>query len=136
MFIYEAVIFLHHTDAAGRLFFANQFYLMHEAKEKFLEHVGLPIGVLLEDPRYTFPLVHAEADFKVMLRAGDRVRIGVKVEKIGNTSVIFGFTLTREDGTPAGSGRTVNVCVEKSSGQKATLPQGWRRALEAVDVIH
>jgi len=83
MFTHHTYIYLHYTDAAGRLFFANQFYFIHEAKEHFLASLGLGIKDLLEHPSATFPIVHAEADYKAVLEAGDEIDIGVRIEKIG-----------------------------------------------------
>jgi 1,4-dihydroxy-2-naphthoyl-CoA hydrolase len=130
MFTYETRIFLHHTDAAGRLFFANQFFLMHEAKELFLEKIGLPMKDLLAHPEATFPLVHTESDFKSVLVADDRIRITVEVEKIGETSVAVRFMIYKADGTLAGTGKSVNVAVSKKTGKKMSLPAEWRAAYE------
>jgi 1,4-dihydroxy-2-naphthoyl-CoA hydrolase len=130
MFTYNTRIFLHHTDAAGRLFYANQFFLMHEAKELFLEKIGLPMKELLDHPEATFPLVHAEADYKAMLVADDRIRITVEVEKLGETSATTLFTIFKEDGTLAGTGKTVNVAVSKKTGNKMPIPPKWRAAYE------
>ncbi len=120
---------MHHTDAAGRLFFANQFYLTHEAKEHFLESLGLAADAMLNDPDVAFPLVHAEADYKVVLKTGDKLDIAVSVEKIGETSVVFAFTLLK-DGVVAGTARTVNVAVDKKTQQKVPLPAYWRIKFE------
>ena len=130
MFTYNTRIFLHHTDAAGRLFYANQFFLMHEAKELSLEKIGLPMKELLDHPEATFPLVHAEADYKAVLVADDRIRITVEIEKLSESSATTLFTIFKEDGTLAGTGKTVNVAVSKKSGKKIPLPQEWRTAFE------
>ncbi len=126
MFTHHARIYLHHTDAAGRLFFANQFYLIHEAKEHFLESLGLDMAEWMDHPTLTFPLVHAEADYTAMLKAGDALDIAVRIAKIGETSVVFAFTLTRE-GRPVGTASTVNVTVNKKTGVKTPIPEEWRR---------
>lgn len=125
MFEYRSRIYLHHTDAAGRLFFANQFYLIHEAKEEFFRSLGLDIASILSDPRYTFPLVHAESDYKALLQTGDEVVIQVRIEKIGETSVTFAFNIYKTDGTLAGTSRTVNVAVDRKTSLKTPLPQAW-----------
>ncbi|MFH0754021.1 MAG: thioesterase family protein [Candidatus Omnitrophota bacterium] len=129
MFIHHARIYLHHTDAAGRLFFANQFYLTHEAKEHFLEHLGFDIDAMFSDPRVTFPLVHAEADYKALLKTGDKIDISVEVEKLGETSVVVVFTLLK-DGAVVGTARTVNVAVDKKTQLKVPLPLEWRSRFE------
>jgi 1,4-dihydroxy-2-naphthoyl-CoA hydrolase len=133
MYTHHTRIYFHHTDAAGRLFFANQFYLIHEAKEHFLESIGLSVNELVEHSQFTFPVVHAEADYKAVLKAGDAVDITVAVEKVGETSVTCVFTLMK-DNALAGSARTVNVCVDKITGKKASLPEIWRQKFACKDM--
>jgi 1,4-dihydroxy-2-naphthoyl-CoA hydrolase len=129
MFTHHTRIYLHHTDAAGRLFFANQFYLIYEAKEMFFETLGLSVEAMLNDPQLTFPLVHAESDFKGMLITGDEVDITVKVEKIGNTSVTFAYTIMKKD-VLVGTAKTVSVVVDKRTQQKQPVPAHWRAKLQ------
>ena len=131
MFTHHTRIYLHHTDAAGRLFFANQFYLIHEAKELFLASLGLEIKDLLEHPAVTFPLVHAESDYKAVLVTGDEVDISVAIEKIGETSVVFQFTILK-DGALAGTAKTVSVAVDKRTNKKVPIPPEWRKKFETV----
>lgn len=130
MFEYKTQIFIHHTDAAGRLFFANQFYLIHEAKERFLESLGLSIRHILDDPRFTFPLVHAESDYKALLQAGDRITIRAGIERIGETSVTFIFSIFKADGSLAGTSRTVSVAVDRKTQAKTRIPAEWRVKFE------
>ena len=129
MFTHHTHIYLHYTDAAGRLFFANQFYFIHEAKEHFLASLGLGIKGLLDHPTATFPIVHAEADYKAVLEAGDEIDISVGIEKIGETSVVFQFTIFKA-GAVAGTAKTVSVAVDKILNKKISLPLEWRRKLE------
>jgi len=129
MFVHHTRIYLHHTDAAGRLFFANQFFLIHEAKEHFLESIGVPISAILEHPTATFPIVHAEADFKKVLGTGDEIEIAVTIEKVGETSVVFGFVITK-DGALAGTARTVSVTVDKRTNLKIPIPPDMREKFE------
>lgn len=122
MFEYHTTIKMHETDAAGVLFFANQFKLVHDAYEAFLESKGITIKDLLANTTFLLPIVHAETDFKAPLRVGDRVVVRLKVKKTGNSS----FTLAHEiykDGTElSGAGETVHVCIDKHTGAKIPLP--------------
>lgn len=128
MFIYKTRIFLHHTDAAGRLFFANQFYLIYEAKEMFLKSLGLCVEEMLNHEKYTFPLVHAESDYKTPLKTGDEISIHVGVENIGETSVGFIYEIFTK-GKRAGIAHTVSVVVDKTTGKKTPIPRVWREKL-------
>lgn len=129
MFVYSTQISLHHTDAFGRLFFARQFDLVYEAKEKLFEQIGLSVPYMLAHKELDFPLVHAESDYKAVLFPGDKITIDVNVEKIGETSVIFSYLIKKADGTIAGTAQTVNVCVNKQTNQKARVPDMWRDKL-------
>jgi 1,4-dihydroxy-2-naphthoyl-CoA hydrolase len=131
MFKHHTHIYLHYTDAAGRLFFANQFYFIHEAKEHFLASLGLPIKDLLEHPDVTFPIVHAEADYKAVLIAGDEIDIAVGIEKLGETSVVFKFSIFKGKEL-VGTAKTVSVSVSKATNTKAPLPVVWRKKFETV----
>lgn len=129
MFTHHTRIYLHHTDAAGRLFFAEQFFLIHEAKEHFLVSMGLGIDQLIGHPQVTFPIVHAESDYKAVLVAGDKVDISVRIEKVGQTSVIFRFELFKA-GVLVGTAKTVSVTVDKVTNKKVPIPLEWRRKFE------
>ncbi|MBF0485176.1 MAG: acyl-CoA thioesterase [Candidatus Omnitrophica bacterium] len=130
MFTHRVRIYIHHTDCAGRLFFGSKFFLVHEAKEHFLESLGVSVSEILNHPEVTFPLIHAEADYKAVLVVGDMVDIDVSIEKIGETSVVFLFALKRPDGRIVGSAKTVSVAVNKKTNQKTALPKEWRKKFE------
>jgi len=129
MFRYPIIIKLHETDAAGLLFFSQQFKLMHDAYESLLERIGFGFAVLIRDKDYFLPIVHAEADFKYPLFVGDRVNIDVSVANIGDTSFTFAYKLTLEDETLVGSGKTVHVTMDKKTQTKISLPSDLRRAV-------
>ncbi|NLE64390.1 MAG: acyl-CoA thioesterase [Elusimicrobia bacterium] len=130
MFSCPARISLHHTDATGRIFFGALFYLVHETKEKVFEKIGMPIGQILDDPDLTFPLVHAEADFKSPLHNGEKIMVEVALENIGDTSVVISYAFRKTDGTLAAMAKTVHVSVSKKTGQKTPLPDIWRKKIE------
>ena len=83
MFIHQTTIRLHHTDAAGLLFFADQFKLAHDAYESFMESIGYPFAPLLRTSQYLLPIVHAEADYGAALSTGDKITIQVTAERVG-----------------------------------------------------
>jgi len=130
MFTYQTTIKLHETDAAGLLFFSNQFKLMHDAYEALLESWGFGFAVLLLKKDYFLPIVHAESDFKSPLFVGDRITIEVKIAKIGNSSFTFSYTLYDQNKKIVGTGKTVHVTVDKKSRTKISLPSDIRATLK------
>lgn len=130
MFTYQTRIKMHHTDAAGRLFFGHQFAIAHEAYESFLEHIGLSFADILKTRPYFLPIIHAEADYKQQLFVGDLITIQLKVTNIGQTSFSVGYELTNAKGLSVGTVSTVHVSIDNQSQTKIPLPQELREKLE------
>ena len=131
MYTYKTVVKLHDTDAAGLIFFSNQFKMVHEAYETLLESIGLGFATLIRKKDYFLPIVHAEADYKRPLFVGDRLVISVAVEHIGKTSFTFTYTLKR-DSELVGTAKTVHVTVDKKTKKKIPLPREMRKAVELI----
>ncbi len=130
MFTYHTSIRLHDTDAAGVIYFANQFRIAHEAFETYMESMQFNIGKLLRTADYLIPIVHAESEYKLPLAVGDKVIVHLSSEHIGNTSFGLLYRLIKEDGTEAGTVRIVHVVIDKGSGQKKPIPNQIRKIIE------
>ncbi len=130
MFIYQTKVKLHDTDAAGVLFFANQFKMVHDAYEAMLESIGYGFDEIIRNKDYFFPIVRAEGDYRSPLRVGDPIEIQVKIEKLGQTSIIFSYTLLNPKQQVVGTARTVHVGVNKKTYQKIPIPPDLRAKLE------
>ena len=128
--IFKTQIRLHDTDAAGLLFFARQFNIIHDAYEQLLEKMGLSFAVLLKQRDYFLPIVHAESDFKAPLFAGDRIEVHVSLDNIGNTSFTLRYALINAAKTIVGTAKTVHVTISQDTGKKIDLPMELRQALE------
>ncbi|MCP5047565.1 MAG: acyl-CoA thioesterase [bacterium] len=121
MFEYKTTIKLHETDAAGLLFFANQFRLVHDAYEAFMESRDMGLGKLLTSKPFLLPIVHAETDYKAPLRVGDVIMITIRVKRKGTSSFTLAHELHKND-TLAGSGETVHACLDTKTGKPIPLP--------------
>ena len=129
MFIYKTEVRLHDTDAAGRIFFANQFVIVHDAYEQLLVKFGFSFPSMLKGGRYFLPIVHAESDYKAHLTVGDKISIAVKVGHIGHTSFTFEYIIRRCQ-TVVGTAKTVHVTISTRTDKKTPLPAPLRRSLE------
>ena len=132
MFRYETKIRLYDTDAAGILFFANQFRLVEEAYEAFLEDNGILIKDFLNKSDFLVPIVHADSDFLSPLRPGDRISIEIDLIRLGKTSFTLGHTITKEKDTLCGKGSTVHVCVSSKDFTRITVPDNIKKILESI----
>lgn len=130
MFIYKTQIRLHDTDAAGILFFANQFKIIHDAYELLLEKFGFSFPQMLKGDKYFLPIVHAESTYKKRLSVGDKIVVSIKVEHIGTTSFSFVYEIHNEKKEVVGTAKTVHVTIDAQSTKKTPLPPKIRRALE------
>ncbi len=123
MFKYQTTIKLHETDAAGLLFFSQQFKLIHDAYEELLESRGIGFPTMLKKRKYFLPIVHAESDYTKPLFVGDRLTIEVTVGPIGRTSFSFLYHLLKNKNTLVGTAKTVHVTILKKTGKKIPLPK-------------
>jgi acyl-CoA thioesterase FadM len=128
-FTCEQTVRLYDTDAAGFLFYGSQFRIAHAALEEFLDHVGLPIGAVLRERAQLFPVVHAEADYRAPLTAGDRLTVRVGVRALGERSFTIAYRFLFPDGREAGSALTVNSALDTATGASRPLPEAVRAAL-------
>lgn len=120
---------LGHTDAAGRLYFARQFDLVHEAYEDWLAHEGIPIRSLVEDASGGLPIVQAECAYTGQLFVGDAVTIALSVRTCSARSFTLGYVLHRGE-TQVGTASTVHVAVDARSGRSRALPDALAQILK------
>ncbi len=121
---------LHDTDAAGILFFANQFRIVHDVYETFLGRIGYPFQKRFTSNDFYIPIVHADGDFRSPLTVGDTVEISLDVASVGDTSFTLEYRLTGLDGEIVGTARTVHVTIDPGTGQKIDIPDPLRNKLE------
>ncbi len=121
---------LHDTDAAGILFFANQFKIVHDLYQRFLDEIGFPLQERFASGDFSLPIVHAEADFYAPLTVGDTVEVSLGVAAIDKTSFTLEYQIIDLDGKEVGSAKTTHVTVNPKTRGKITLPKSFRTALE------
>ncbi len=121
---------LHDTDAAGILFFANQFKFVHDLYQKFLDEIGFPLQERFAARDFSLPIVHAEADFYAPLTVGDTVEVSLEVATIGGASFTLEYQIVDLDGKEVGSAKTIHVTVDPKTRGKIELPKSFRAALE------
>jgi 1,4-dihydroxy-2-naphthoyl-CoA hydrolase len=129
MFTFKTKIRLHDTDAAGIIFFANQFKIIHDAYEEFLEKIDLSMKTILKKTGYFQPIVHAESTYKAPIYIGDKIVVSVKIGHVGKTSFSLEYTLKRGKNL-VGTAKTVHVTIDQKTSKKIPLPTALRRALE------
>ena len=125
----RARIRLHDTDAAGRLYFAHQFRIAHDAYEAMLDRAGVGLAAMLAKGRVALPIVHAAADYKRPLAVGQDVDVDIRLHRVGRSSFTLVYRLVCE-GATVGHVTTVHVAVNPATGRKVILPPRLRAALQ------
>lgn len=120
---------LHDTDAAGRLYFARQFNIAHDAYEAMLDRAGFGLAALLARGRLALPIVHAAADYKRPLKVGQDVVVEIRLHRLGRSSFTLVYRLG-SDGATVGHVTTVHVAVNPATGRKIMVPPRLRTALQ------
>lgn len=120
---------LHDTDAAGILFFANQFKIIHDVYEDFLARNGFAFRDRIERLDFFIPIVHAETDYRHPLTVGDTVEVALSIKQVGDSSFTLAYVLTFFDGTVVGNAETVHVTIDATTRAKISLPEQLRRKL-------
>lgn len=128
LFQYTTQIRLHHTDAAGRVYFNQVFTLAHECYEQFLDEV-YPLDALLATGDVFLPIVHAEADYYQPLKVAQPIVITMNLDKLGHSSFHLRFEITSDQDTPAAIVKTSHVCVDRETQRPIPVPEALRQAL-------
>lgn len=132
MHVFERRIRLQHTDGAGVVFFARYFELAHEAYEEMLDAIGQSFPPDLGREPILYPIVHAESDYRAMLRLGDTLRIEVEVAEVKSRSFALTYRFVNPAGEEAAALKTVHVAVDKTTGRSTRLPDALADALRAL----
>jgi acyl-CoA thioester hydrolase len=121
------------TDAAGIAHFASFLCYMEQAEHHFLRSVGLTVSQDLGDGWHlSWPRVHVECDYQGSAKFEDVLQIAVKVLRLGEKSITYGFGFSRND-APIATGKVVAVCCRVKAGsplQPTTIPPSFSVQLE------
>jgi 1,4-dihydroxy-2-naphthoyl-CoA hydrolase len=134
-FIYESRVRFQDVDAAGIVFFARLFDLMHDAYVAFLAHHGIALDEVIRSGSYAVPLSHADANFLRPLRFGDQVATGPVRAKWEGSRITIGHRISLlGSGQVVALGRTAHVFVDSATFQKIAPPPSFRRAFGSMEV--
>ena len=110
------------TDAGGRIHFTAAFRWAEAAETALLRSLGLL------DDWADYPRRSVEVEYLAVLRFEDEFELELSAERVGTTSVTYGWEI-RRDGGVCIRGRHTAVHVDRE-GRPAPLTARARRALE------
>jgi len=118
------------VDYAGIVYYPNFFDYFQRAEEEFMERLGFPYRRLLGEMGVGFPIVGVEASFKRPVRYGDTIEIVLKVARLGNSSVTFGFQVFKGEEFCAEATIT-HVTIDLARFAAIRIPEELRAAFQA-----
>jgi acyl-CoA thioester hydrolase len=117
------------TDANGHAFFANYLVFADEVLGEYWGELGLDVSDVVGQNFLTFT-VNANIDFLGESLAGDTLEVEVKSERIGNSSVVIGFSLRNlRTEEPTARGSFTYVFVDKQTRKSCPIPAHFRATL-------
>ena len=119
---------MYDTDAAGILYFGNQFRFAHDTFEAMMDVEGWNFQRLFEVEPFIFVIVHAESDYLGSLHVGDEIEVVATVTHIGNSSFTLSYHIYKAK-VLVGKAQTVHVCLDKITRSKQPIPASFRPVL-------
>ena len=127
-FASEIRVRLPETDVLGVVYHGCFFTYFDVARMDYLRNLGL-----LEEFRTGESLnliVHTSADFRSPARFDDVIRVHVRVLKIGESSVTFGFRVDlKSDGRLVAEGDSVHSFIDSKTWRPHRVPEHFRRTV-------
>ena len=117
-------------DALAHVNNAVYFTYLEQGRVHYLRHLGL-----VPDDPMAIGVIMAEANCRYLspLRLSERVTVHIRVSEIKNSSFVFEYRISGEDGRLAATARTVQVCYDYQASRPIRMPRAWREAIIAYE---
>lgn len=117
-------------DIGGVLYHANYFHLYEQAREAFLEHVGVPYSQLVKEQKH-FAVVESHMDFKQAINYGDVIELSLWADDIKKASITFHYQLHRgEELVHQGWTKHAFISVKSGKLEVKSIPQKLLKEFE------
>ncbi|WP_434701434.1 acyl-CoA thioesterase [Pseudomonas sp. D1-36] len=118
----------HDNDVYGHVNNVTYYSFFDTAVNTYLIEAG---GLDIHDGEVVGFVVSSACDYFASIAFPDRIEIGLRVAKLGNSSVQYELAVFKENEQEAcAAGRFVHVFVDRMSNQPVPIPGRLREALE------
>ena len=99
-------------------------------------HFLIEAGCLkIKNNPIVFYVVHTSCNFITSLSYPEEIEAGLRVEKLGNSSVRYGIAIFRKgESSAVAHGHFVHVFVNRDEQKSAPIPDNLRLALEKIKI--
>ena len=120
-----------HCDPAGIVFYPQYLIMLNGVLEDwFTEGLGIAYDNLLGVRRIGTPTLRLECDFKAVSKMGDIVKLGLNVERLGNSSMTLNY-VCQCDNEVRFLAHQVLVFTDLETHRSIPIPDDVRKAIEA-----
>ncbi len=120
------------NDIYGHINNVTYYAYFDSAANRYLIEEG---GLDITDGSIVGYVVNSGCQYHAPLSYPDALEAGVRVERLGNSSVQYGIAIFREgDEQAAAHGHFVHVFVDRAADRSVPIPEGLRSALAAIAV--
>src|SRR4030066_1131521 len=121
-------------DPQGHVNNACYLTYMEQARIAYIQTLGLwPGGTFLD---IGIILAEAQVVFNSPILYGQKVRVGVRVSRLGNKSLTMDYLLEdAENGKRLASGPSVLGTYNYRDARSLPIPEDWRKAIESFEAL-
>jgi 4-hydroxybenzoyl-CoA thioesterase len=116
-------------DPAGIVFYPQYFVMFNGLVEDWVDALGVGYRHLIVEQRIGLPTVRLEADFRAVSRMGDRVTLGLAVERLGTRSLTLALRCFDAEEQIRMQMRQVLVTTSLETHRALEIPAGLRSAI-------
>jgi 4-hydroxybenzoyl-CoA thioesterase len=128
----ERLIRFSDCDPAGIVFYPQYFVMFNGLVEDWVnEDLGVGYHRLIAEQRVGLPTVRLEADFRAVSRLGDRVILGLSVERLGTRSLTLDLHCFDHQDETRMRMRQVIVTTSLDTHRAIEIPAALREAIRA-----
>lgn len=114
----EKTVYFENTDAAGVIYFADLFRIIHQVYEEWLSSQEVIIGYM--EKGYSIPVFKAESQIIDQIKLWDKLTIEMFISEISQTSFVTEYNVLKNE-TLVAKCKLVHVLVDKAVNKKAQL---------------
>lgn len=135
-FEYVLTARFHEVDRVGIVFFARAYEYAHVCFEELLCAAFGEVSTLFEHLGFGMPLVHTEASYRRPIRHGDRLAVRATVDRLGERSVVFAYTITgADDADLRCTVRLKHAFVDLPGFEPRGVPEAFVDGMKRLDLL-
>jgi acyl-CoA thioester hydrolase len=122
------------NDIYGHVNNVTYYSYFDTAANRYLIEEG---GLDISDGTIVGYVVNSGCEYHAPITYPESVEAGVRVDRLGNSSVQYGIAIFREgEEAAAAHGHFVHVFVEREKNRSVSIPENLRIALERISMSH